>query len=382
MKELIEHIKQRFIEEFSSEPILVASPGRINLIGGHTDYNQGFVLPAAIDKYVFLAIQRSEKDHSTLISFDKNERFECKVEELQPIEKGGWRNYLTGVIAETQKLCGPLDNVNVIFGGTIPEGAGLSSSAGIENSLAFGLNELFDLKLSALTMAKISQKAEHNFVGVKCGIMDQYTSMLGVEDHLLFLDCRSVTSELIKFGNSDIEFLVVNSNVKHTLAEAAYNDRRESCERVAKTLNKKALRDLSLMELERERSKLSPDDYRKALFIVEENMRVRKAVQSIQKGNYDQLGRYLFEAHQGAKELYEISCPELDYLISSAAKDPAAIGARIMGGGFGGCTVNMVYKNQSEAFQDRLKASYEAKFQKPCTIYKIKFSKGTHRIEL
>lgn len=382
MEELVRNIRQRFIEEFSSEPILVASPGRINLIGGHTDYNEGFVLPAAIDKYVYVAIQRSHSDISTIISFDKNERFECRVNDLEPLENGGWRNYVIGVIAETQKVTGSPENVNIVFGGSIPEGAGLSSSAGIENSVAFALNELLDLNLSSLKMAKISQKAEHNFVGVKCGIMDQYTSMLGVKDHLLFLDCRSETSEAIQFGSSQIEFLVVNSNVKHTLAEAAYNDRRESCERVAKTLKKKALRDVSLMELEREKSSLSEDDYRKALFIIEENMRVKKAVQSIQKGNFDQLGRYLFEAHQGAKELYEISCPELDYLISLAVKDPAAIGARMMGGGFGGCTINMVYKNQSEEFQNRLKASYEAKFQKPCTIYKIKFSKGTHRIEL
>ena len=296
-KELIETVSDRFKDRFESEPLIVFSPGRINLIGEHTDYNDGFVFPAAIDKGIALAIQKSEAHQSTVLAFDKDETHVFDLDTIQPLKNGDWKNYVLGVVAELQVLGKNIGNFNAVFSGNIPGGAGMSSSAALENSFVYGLNDLFALGLSKQEMILVSQKAEHNYAGVKCGIMDQYASMFGIEDSALLLDCRTVTSQPYKIDFKDYELMLINSNVKHDLAETAYNDRREVCEKVSKLLGIKALRDASKADLDLIKNDLLEADYQKALYVIEENNRVQQFSEAIEKEDLETLGNLLFQSH-------------------------------------------------------------------------------------
>lgn len=378
---LAEHIKGLFINKFGNNPILVSAPGRINLIGEHTDYNEGFVFPAAIDKSNIVAISKSDSELCTVYANDLNEEYQFTLDDLKPLTSNSWINYVIGVVAETVKYGSSIHPFNLIFGGDIPVGAGLSSSAALENSIVFGLNELFQLKISKREMIFISQKAEHNYAGVKCGIMDQFTSMYGIEDHALLLDCRSLEYEPFKVDFNNYKLVLVNSNVSHSLAENAYNERRSVCEKVASLLNVKALRDASINDLNELKQVLTEGEYQKALYIIQENLRVKKAVELLKENELKAFGDLLFEAHVGMKDQFKISCAELDFLVDKAKENPWVIGSRMIGGGFGGCTLNIVDKKGVDDFVVQIKAAYLEKFELECSVYFVKLSNGTQLVE-
>ncbi len=373
-------IQSRFISEFKTEPLLVFSPGRINLIGEHTDYNNGFVFPAAIDKGIVVAIHKSESNTSSIIAVDENERYNFSVDTFKQIKNGGWKNYALGVISEIQKTGHQIENFNLVFGGNIPNGAGVSSSAALENSIAFALNELFDLGLTRKELIYISQKAEHNYVGVKCGIMDQYASMFGVKNAAIILDCENLEAKTVTLNLDGYSLLLVNSNVKHSLAESAYNERRKTCEKVASKLNVKSLRHATLQNLISVKNGLTDDEYQKALYVIQENQRVLNAYEAILENNMQKLGDLLYDSHNGLKNQYKVSCVELDFLVEKAKKSNAVIGARMMGGGFGGCTINIIKTNLVEVFKKEIVNSYEQKFNARCSFYSVNLSEGTKLI--
>lgn len=375
---LLKEVESSFKNQFDTEPIIVFSPGRINLIGEHTDYNDGFVFPAAIDKGIALAIQKTDANTSKVYAFNKEETHEFDLDAIKPLKNGDWRNYILGVVAELQILGKNIGNFNGVFAGNIPGGAGMSSSAALENSFVYGLNELFNLGLSKEDMILVSQKAEHNYAGVKCGIMDQYASMFGIENSALLLDCRTVTSQPYKIDFKDYELILINSNVKHDLAETAYNDRREVCENVSKLLGVVALRDATKADLDTIKNDISEADYQKALYVIEENNRVEQFAVAIEKDDLETLGDLLFQSHEGLSNKFKVSCEELDFLVDRAHKSSSVLGARMMGGGFGGCTINLILKSGVEAFMKEVSELFKAEFGRDCSIYEVELSQGTH----
>jgi galactokinase len=377
---LINKIKTSFKERFKTEPLMVFSPGRINIIGEHTDYNEGFVFPAAVNKGIVAAIGKSDATICTAYAVDKDQKTEFSLENMKPSAEGSWDNYVLGVVVELLNRSKVISNFNITFGGDIPGGAGMSSSAALENSVVFGLNELFKLGLSKEEMILISQKAEHNYVGVKCGIMDQYASMFGIENHALLLDCRTVKSKPYKIDFKDYQLVLINTNVKHSLSDSAYNDRRSVCESIAEKLKVKALRDATAYDLEGIRDKVTPENYQKALYIIEENNRVVEASKAMESGDLKALGNLLYASHDGLQNQYKVSCDELDFLVEQAKATPHVLGARMMGGGFGGCTINLVAKDHSEAFTTKASVAYKNKFNNDCSIYAVELSNGTHII--
>lgn len=378
--DLISTIKKSFVTKFNNEPLMIFSPGRINIIGEHTDYNDGFVFPAAIDKGIVAAIAKSDSNLSTIYAEDKQKTLEFSLKDIKPCAQGSWENYILGVVAELQNRSKIIGNFNIVFGGDIPEGAGMSSSAALENSVVFGLNELFDLGLTKQDMILISQKAEHNYVGVKCGIMDQYASMFGVNSSALLLDCRTVKAKPFEIDFKDYELIFINTNVKHSLSDSAYNDRRSVCESIAKMLNVKALRDATTYDLETIKDQVTPENYQKALYVIQENERVIKASKAIQNNDLKALGQLLYASHNGLQNQYKVSCDELDFLVEHAKINANILGARMMGGGFGGCTINLISKIESTAYKTFISRVYQKKFNKACSIYSVKLSNGTHLI--
>ncbi len=379
-KELVNNVRQKFEQIFSRDPVLVFSPGRINLIGEHTDYNDGFAFPAAVDKGIVVAIQKKQSGDSSVYALDQEERFNFGYEHLHPLATGGWRNYILGIVAELKTRGFNPGSFDAVFAGDIPMGAGMSSSAALENAFVFGLNHLFNLGLTKDEMILISQIAEHNYANVKCGIMDQYASMFGIENNALLLDCRLVSSEPFRIDLKDYGLLLINSNVKHNLSESAYNDRRSVCEKVSELLNVKALRDVTLQDLETVKSKLSKKDFQKALYVLEENKRVIAFSDAIMNSNLKELGKLLIESHEGLRKQYAVSCVELDFLVDRIKADPNVLGGRMMGGGFGGCTINLVRKESIQDLKEDVQRKFEKKFKRKCAFYQVNLSQGTHLI--
>ena len=378
---LINNVKNTFIRTFKTDPLLIFSPGRINIIGEHTDYNKGFVFPAAINKGIVAAIQKSELDFSTAYALDLDGKVEFNLDKLKPLKEGRWENYVFGVVHEIQNKNKLIGNFNLVFKGNIPSGAGMSSSAALENSIVFGLNELFDLELSKHDMILISQKAEHNFVGVKCGIMDQYASMFGLKNHALLLDCRTIESQPYEIDFKDYQLMLMNTNVKHSLSDTEYNDRRFACKSISKLLSLKALRDATEADLEKIIDKVTPANYQKALYVIQENSRTLKAAKAIEYGDLETLGSLIYQSHNGLSNQYKVSCHELDFLVDQAKANPNILGARMMGGGFGGCTINLIAKTQAEAFAEKVSKAYHREFNKTCSVYFIEISEGTHLVK-
>ena len=379
-QKLIHSVKQSFQNHFEKKPLMVFSPGRINLIGEHTDYNEGFVFPAAIDLGIVLAIQKSASNRSCVYALNKEEMYEIDLSNLAPLKDGGWRNYVLGVVGELAKIGITVGNFDSVFAGNIPGGAGMSSSAALENSFVFALNELFDLQMEKKDMILISQKAEHNYVGVKCGIMDQYASMLGEKESALLLDCRSIKSQPFKIQLQNLQLVLVNTNVKHDLSESAYNDRRNVCEKVARLLNIQSLRDASESSLDRIKNQLSDSEYKKALYVVRENKRVQLFSEAILNKDYTSMGKLLYETHEGLSKNYKVSCDELDFLVEKTKSMDTVYGARMMGGGFGGCTINLVLESAIGTFKTEISKQFLEEFSTPCSIYDVTISQGTHLI--
>ncbi|WP_439130686.1 galactokinase [Polaribacter sp.] len=378
---LIKDVKEKFIKTFETEPILIFSPGRINIIGEHVDYNGGFVFPAAVDKGIAAAIQKSDQGCCTAIALDLESTIEFELDKLKPSKEGSWENYVFGVVAEIKNRNKVVGDFNIIFKGNIPGGAGMSSSAALENSVVFGLNELFDLGLTKTEMILISQKAEHNYVGVNCGIMDQYASMFGIKNNALLLDCRTIESKPYEIDFKEHQLILINTNVKHSLSDSAYNDRRSACESIATLLGVDTLREASEEDLEKIIDKVTPENYQKALFVIQEIARTQKAAKAIEDNDLEKLGALIYGSHNGLQHQYKVSCNELDFLVDQAKKNKSVLGARMMGGGFGGCTINLIEKNEANAFAESAAKAYKNKFDKECSVYFIELAEGTHVVQ-
>jgi galactokinase len=380
-KKLIEFVSSKFQETDTSDPVVTFSPGRINLIGEHTDYNNGFVFPAAIDKGIVSAIQKSNKEKCTVFALDVDESFEFSLEDIHPLKNGSWKNYVLGVVAEILKTRTIDCNFNIVFGGNIPSGAGLSSSAALENSIVFGLNSLFNLGISKEEMIFISQKAEHHFADVKCGIMDQYASMFGQENSALLLDCKSLESTVFQIDFKAYEILLINTNVKHSLAESAYNDRRAVCEKIALILGVSSLREVTEAGLGQLKNQISTEDFEKGLYVIQENKRVLDASKALKENRLKVFGQLLFDSHKGLQHQYKVSCAELDFLVEKARENPGVLGARMMGGGFGGCAISIVNKKKIHTFKNEISLAYSNQFSRQCSFYKVKLSKGVYEVK-
>ena len=376
----MQEVKAKYIATFNKEPMLIFSPGRINIIGEHTDYNGGFVFPAAVDKGIYAAIQKSDSGSCTAIALDLDSTISFELDKLKPSKEGSWENYVFGVVAEIQNRNKVVGDFNIIFKGDIPGGAGMSSSAALENSVVFGLNELFNLGLTKTEMILISQKAEHNYVGVNCGIMDQYASMFGIENNALLLDCRTIEAEPYKIDFKDHQLILINTNVKHSLSDSAYNDRRSACESIAKLLEVDTLRDATEADLEKIIDKVTPENYQKALYVIQEIERTQKAAKAIEENDLETLGALIYASHNGLQHQYKVSCNELDFLVDQAKKNKNVLGARMMGGGFGGCTINLIARDQVKAFAESASKAYKTKFDKDCSVYFVELAQGTHLV--
>ena len=376
-----DQIVKKFKELFKKEPMLIRSPGRINLIGEHTDYNDGFVFPAAIDKEIHFAVAKNDVNMFRFYAVDLEESFELKVEDLKKSETL-WANYLLGVAAQYKNAGYKLEGVDCVFGGDIPLGAGLSSSAAIENGFAFALKEILKTPVSKIEMVKMGQKAEHEYAGVMCGIMDQFASMNGKKDHAIKLDCRSLEYEYANIDLHDYEILLCDTNVKHELASSEYNTRRKECETGVQILQKydnniTALRDVSLSLLQEHREEFDPIVYKRCTFVVKENLRVEDAFSALANNDIVSLGNLMYQSHEGLRDNYEVSCKELDLLFDIAKKSDDVIGARMMGGGFGGCTINIVKKEKMNSFTEEIISEYSKITGIDPEIYSVKITDGT-----
>lgn len=373
-------LRTAFIERFSSNPVFYASAGRINLIGEHTDYNGGFVFPGAIDKYIMTAININGTDKVRLYSVDMNQYTEFGLrEEDKPAEQ--WACYVFGVCREVIKRGFEVKGFDAVFAGDVPLGAGLSSSAALESCFAYALNDLFnDNKISIFELALIGQSTEHNYCGVNCGIMDQFASVFGKKDCLMRLDCRSLEFKYFPFKPVGYKLVLINSQVKHELVDSPYNKRRESCERVAKTLGVETLRDADMSMLEAAKAQISDEDYKRAVYVIGEKQRVLDVCEALEKGDYETVGQRMYETHHGLSKDYEVSCEELDFL-NDVAKECGVTGSRIMGGGFGGCTINLVKEDLYDTFVQTAKTKFNEKYGIEPIIIDVVISDGAHKVE-
>ena len=379
-----ENIKKKFLEIFNEKPLLVRSPGRVNLIGEHTDYNNGFVLPAAIDKAIYFAVSPREDRECKLYSFDLNDDISFNLDKLE-FSKKGWPNYLMGMIDQLIKSGHVFKGFNCVFGGDIPIGAGLSSSAALEAGLGFSLNHIFNLGIDKLTLVKLAQKAENEFVGVNCGIMDQYINIFGKNGHVLRIDCQSLDYEYFPFEFDNISVVLFDTCVSHSLASSEYNQRRKECNLGVDLIKKdnpsvKSLRDVSTALLSSYQDQMDPIVYKRCKYAVEENDRVLKACECLNDGNLKAFGDLMYQTHFGLSNDYEVSCPELDFLVELIKNNNAVYGSRMMGGGFGGCTINLIENETIAEVKEFVTKSYREKFGKEPRAYITKISNGTEII--
>jgi galactokinase len=381
MNMIVATVRKIFQQHFGEPDFIVRSPGRINLIGEHTDYNMGFVLPAAIDKAIYVAIKKRDDTEIHLVAGDLDDRFQSSLETMQFTEKQ-WPNYLMGVADQLIKAGYSIKGFEAVVMGDVPLGAGLSSSAAVECAMAFALNTLFDLGIDKKSMVQISQKAENEFVGLKCGIMDQFASMFGKKEQVIRLDCRSLEYAYMPFDTNEINILLFDTGVKHSLASTEYNLRREECEAGVAIIQKKypevkSLRDANI-EMVNE-CLLSGDDtvYRRCKYMVEEIQRLQDACEDLVQHNMIAFGKKMFDTHDGLSKLYEVSCKEADALVDMVRNHEAVLGARMMGGGFGGCTINIVAKGKKEALINEVAAKYATLFNRELKTYVVTIDDGT-----
>ena len=403
-------IRSQFLNHFNyNAALVVKSPGRINLIGEHIDYNHGFVLPAAIDKYIELAIGKRTDGTIHMVALDLGEAIILPIDNLTP-HATQWVNYIIGVVDQvfnksqsannnfigTQntltntEITTAVNETNLSGGfsiciqGNIPLGAGLSSSAAVESAVLFALNELYSLSLTKMQMALMAQQAEHKFAGVKCGLMDMFASLHGQKNKAILLDCDSLAFTYYPLALNDYSIVLFDTQIKHALASSEYNTRRLECEQGLKIIQEKyasvkTFRDISLEQVEEclaSRIKV----YQRCKYVVEEIERVQLAVQDLAKGDMQAFGKKMFETHKGLSSLYEVSCPELDFLVEAVSNNENVLGARMMGGGFGGCTINIIKKTAVEEITKALSAKYNQAMHKELSYYITSIEDGTHLV--
>ncbi|WP_289299694.1 galactokinase [Duncaniella muris] len=378
--ELKTKVSEAFASHFGGEGSLYASAGRINLIGEHTDYNGGFVFPGAIDKAIMADIRPNGTDKVNLYSIDLDESASFGLNEADAPSQQ-WARYVFGVCRETIKRGGSVKGFDAVFAGNVPLGAGLSSSAALESCFAFALNDLFNGNtIDKFELAKIGQSTEHNYCGVNCGIMDQFASVFGKKDCLIRLDCRSLEFEYFPFKLDGYRLVLVDSVVKHELVDSPYNKRRQSCENVARRLGIDTLRDADMEMLDAVKADISAEDYMRAKFVIEEKERVLDVCDALNRGDIETVGKLMYSTHNGLSKDYEVSCEELDYL-NDIAKECGVTGSRIMGGGFGGCTINLVADGIYDNFIATVTEKFNARYGHQPKIYDVVISDGARRVE-
>jgi len=382
-KKLINHTAGHFVKMFGNEPeTIFLSPGRINIIGEHVDYNDGFVLPAAINKYICFAVSVNENTECALIAKDLNEAYKFDLnDEIVPVEKT-WVNYILGVISQLKAEGHPMKGFRIVFSSTIPMGAGLSSSAALECGIGYAMNKLFNLGLTKERIAQIGQQSEHTFVGVKCGIMDQFASVFGKKNKVVQLDCTTLAYEYHKADFKKYALLLLDSNVKHTHLTSGYNVRRQEVERGLSIIKQhfpevQTFRDCSEEMIVSLQAELGNPVFRRCHFVVKEIRRVLDAVVALENDDFIALGQLMYETHLGLSEEYEVSCPEIDFLVGYTGHEKRVIGARMMGGGFGGCSINLVEKGFEDELIETISREYQNAFGIELKAYKIKIAKGT-----
>lgn len=363
-------------------PLVVSSPGRVNIIGEHTDYNNGFVLPAAIDKAACIAMGIREDREIHLFAKDLHEHFSMAIEDLQPVGHISWPNYMLGAIAQFIKNGFAVPGLNIVLSSEVPMGAGLSSSAAVECATVFALDHLLGTKLSRIAMVEMAQKAEHEYAGVMCGVMDQFASMMGKKDHVIKLDCQSLAYEYVPFKLEGIKILLLNTNVKHSLATSEYNTRRNECDQAVEWIKEfepgvHSLRDASEAMLDKYVLPKSALIDRRSRFVVQEIKRLQAACDDLQRGDIKALGQKMYATHSGLSTMYNVSCPELDWLVNYVSGNNGVLGARMMGGGFGGCTINLVKEEAIEPLLQIIQPAYRQATGLELSCYITSIEDGT-----
>jgi galactokinase len=373
-------VKEAFKKEFGGKYRFFAAPGRINLIGEHTDYNNGFVLPAAIDKKIYLAIAPVKGSTVKIKSLDFNEMVEFDIHEADA-NLPHWAKYPYGVLKEIQADGYFVEGFQAVFAGDIPKGAGLSSSASLESVFAKALNELYALGIDNLSLAKIGQRAEHNYAGVRCGIMDQFASIHGKKDHVIRLDCRSLEHEYYPLNLDGYQLILADTRVKHSLASSEYNQRRAQCEEGVLILRSnipavRSLRDVRPKDVYPYKDMMGMEVFLRCEYVTEENERVLETCDALAKGDMQSVGELLYKSHEGLRKKYHVSCDELDLLVDTAREIDGVMGARMMGGGFGGCTINLIKSSAVEEFKKKTTHVFTEAFGKPPVFYDVNVSDG------
>lgn len=382
---MIKELKKVFQQNFQTEPLIVRSPGRINIIGEHTDYNEGFVLPAAIDKAAYIAVSLRDDDEIHLVAMDLNENFSVNLKDLKPVGDVSWPNYILGSAAQFLKRGIQLPGFNAVLTSDVPMGAGLSSSAAVECATVFALNELLQTDIDRLTMVSMAQKAEHEYAGVMCGIMDQFASMMGKKDYVIKLDCRSLEYEYVPFKLEGFKVLLLNTSVKHSLASSEYNTRRKECETAVEWVkqNVEGINSLRNVSEEMLNKYVLPNDElidKRSRYVVQEINRLLEGCNDLQRGDLAALGKKMFTTHEGLSKMYEVSCKELDWLVNKVKNNTNVIGSRMLGGGFGGCTINLVKETAIDELVANLKLAYEKEMELPLAYYVASIENGTELI--
>jgi len=380
-----ENVVKEFQEIFNQTPQLFYSPGRINLIGEHIDYNNGFVMPGAIDKGIWYAVAPNDSNNIHIHSVDMDEELKISLNDIHKIK--GWQNYILGVVDQLQKRNYAFTGFNVVFGGNIPIGGGMSSSAAVECGLAVALNTIFNLKINRVDIALICQKAEHTFPCVMVGIMDQFANMMGVKDHVLLLDCDTLQYETLPFNMKDYSIVLINTKVHHELATGEYNKRRKQCEEGLRILTSNYpgthnFRDIKPQQVEEQKNSLGQEVYMRCLYVTQEIERTQQGARLLKSGNMEGFGKLMYQTHEGLSKLYNVSCPELDFLVDEAKHFPEIIGSRLMGGGFGGCTINIIQKDHVNPVTGKIMENYKKQFNIDPEMYVVALSDGTHEIKL
>ncbi len=381
----IDFVRSRFIKHFDGTTGSVyASPGRINLIGEHTDYNGGFVFPGAVDKGMIVEIKPNGTDKVRAYSIDLKDYVEFGLNE-EDAPRASWARYIFGVCREMIKRGVEVKGFNTAFAGDVPLGAGMSSSAALESAYAYALNDLFgNNQLDKFELAKVGQATEHNYCGVKCGIMDQFASVFGKAGNLMRLDCRSLEYRYFPFEARGYRLVLVDSVVKHELASSAYNKRRQSCESVVAAIQKRhpqveLLRDATMEMLAEVKNEVSAEDYMRAEYVIDEIQRVLDVCEALEKNDFETVGQKMYETHQGMSKQYEVSCEELDFL-NDMAWECGVTGSRVMGGGFGGCTINLVKEELYETFITHTKEKFTERFGRMPKVYDVIIGDGSRKL--
>ena len=386
MNQLQDTENQVFIENFNQKPMLVRSPGRVNLIGEHTDYNGGFVLPAATDKAAYLANNPSDTEKSTWISIDMDEKIEVDFNAIAELPNHRWANYIFGVIEQFQKRGIKVQPFNCVMAGDVPIGSGMSSSAALESAVGFAINEMNQVGLDKKQLSKLVQQAENEFIGVNCGIMDMFASIHGKENNVMRLDCETLEFQYFPLNLDDYKIVLFDTGVKHNLVESEYNLRRQQCEEGLAFFRKhfdesvKNLSQVPLSWLQSSRSQLNSVVYNRCQYVVEENQRILSACEDLQAGKLAAFGIKMTATHEGLRNLYEVSCPELDFLVDAVWHEKSVLGSRMMGGGFGGCTINLIKADAIDELYARLSVNYKEKTGIDLKMYSVVTADGTSLI--